>query len=151
MNGEQAPRKTAPRPVTRIELRQRKAGKEFGRGRGNSFLKSLGKLSHDGESTQQAAKIAPGTKERQRAQGHRGKEGGRGNEKPLSKSLYKGFSDENKASQQAAKITGLLAGDADSPLMTRYVRCILKTAWRGYGLRNLGLTVTPHELREGER
>jgi len=90
-------------------------------------------------------------KERQRAQGHRGKEGGRGNEKPLSKSLYKGFSDENKASQQAAKITGLLAGDADSPLMTRYVRCILKTAWRGYGLRNLGLTVTPHELREGER
>jgi len=45
-------------------------------------------------------------KERQRAQGHRGKEGGRGNEKPLGKYLPKGLPDENKASQQAAKIAG---------------------------------------------
>ena len=55
------------------------------------------------------------------------------------------------APRPVTRIELLLAGDADSPLMTRYVRCILKTAWRGYGLRNRGLTVTPHELREGER
>ncbi len=120
MNGEQAPRKTAPRPVTRIELRQRKAGKEFGRGRGNSLGKNLPNLFASDR--------------------HRG---ARPAGKTLVKYLTKVLPDENKASQQAAKIAGLLAGDADSPLMTRYVRCILKTAWRGYGLRNLGLTVTP--------
>ena len=43
--------------ILTIEWPSRKRVRQGG-GKGNSFLKSLGKLSHDGEASQQAAKIA---------------------------------------------------------------------------------------------